>query len=213
LEFPNKKQNMGMDQNDSHTAAEPTTTAAGRISELGPVIDLLKKPQMAMLYTAAQNTVVTVPDLLEEVDITKSTAYEYVAALQRAGLMSEVETGGPAAQYTAHEFIFRLEVDGMVVKITPEVVEVLSEQHINPEIQGFVEQYGLATLAAFIDLANEHADGGVTTRMIADILDIPRGRAYDMLDDVGRILELGDCPVTEHAADVDEGERDELLDR
>lgn len=204
---------MGTNQNDSHTSAEPTTTGVGRISELGPVIDLLEKPQMAVLYTVAQNTVVTVPHLLETVEITKSTAYEYVAALERAGLMSEVDTNGSATQYTAHDFTFRLEVDGMVVKITPDVVEVLAQQQTNPEIQGFVEQYGLATLAAFIDLAHEHAEGDVTTRMIADILDIPRGRAYDMLTHVGQILELGDGPVTEHAADLDEDERDRLLDR
>ena len=157
--------------------------------------------------------VVTVPELQAEVDVTKSTVYDYVAALQRAGLVSEVETDGTATTYTAHEFVVTLKVDGMVVEVTPDVVEVLSHQETNPEIQGFLEQYGLATLAAFIDFAHQHAAGDVTTRMIADLLDISRGSAYDMLEHVGRILDIGGEPSTAHAADLDENERDELLER
>lgn len=204
---------MGTDQSNSQTPKEITATGAGRISELRPVIDMLEKPQMAALYTVLRDRVVTVPELQAEVDVTKSTVYDYVAALQRAGLVSEVETDGTATKYTAHEFVVTLEVDGMVVEVTPDVVEVLSHQETNPEIQGFLEQYGLATLAAFIDLAHQHATGDVTTRMIADLLDISRGSAYDMLEHVGRILDIGGESSTAHAADLDENERDELLER
>jgi predicted transcriptional regulator len=204
---------MGTDQSDPHAPTEDSPTGAGQISELGPLIELLEKPQMATLYTVARDSVVTVPELQGEVDVTKSTVYDYVAALQRAGLVSDVETDGPATKYTAHEFVFTLEVDGMVVEITPDVVAVLSQQDTNPEIHSFVEQYGLATLAAFVDLAHDHANGDVTTRMIAEILDISRGSAYDMLEHVGRILGIGGEPTTEHAADLDESDRDELLER
>ncbi|ERJ05388.1 TrmB family transcription regulator protein [Halorhabdus tiamatea SARL4B] len=204
---------MGTDQENAYVPTDTTTSGAGQITELGPVVDMLEKPQMAALYTAARDTISTVPELQDHVELTKSTVYEYVAALQRAGLLSEVETDGSAKSYTAHEFTVTLEVDGMVVEITPDVVEVLSHQHSLPEIEGFLEQYGLGTLAAFIDLAYEHAAGEVTTRMIADILDVSRGSAYDMLEHVGRILDIGDEPTTDHATDLSDDERDALLER
>lgn len=204
---------MGVDQNTSPPeATDVTTSGVGVIAELGPVVEMLEKPAMAKLYVQSLQTTVTVPDLRSEVDVTKSTVYEYVAALQRAGLMTTVDTTDGPTKYTAHEFVFTLEVDGMRVEVTPEIVDVLSYQEDIPEIGAFVNHYGLATLAAFIDLTYEHAAGEVTTRMIADLLDISRGRAYDMLAHVGRILDIGDAPATHHAEDLSASERDALLE-
>jgi len=203
---------MGTDRENAYVPTDTTTSGAGQITELGPVVDMLEKPEMAALYTAARDTISTVPELQDHVELTKSTVYEYVAALQRAGLLSEVETDGSAKSYTAHAFTVTLEVDGMVVEITPDVVAVLSHQYSLPEIEGFLEQYGLGTLAAFIDLAYEHADGEVTTRMIADILDISRGSAFDMLEHVGRILDIEPDSTHLHPGEYDDEEVDAIVE-
>lgn len=193
----------------------PPTNNEGRttILDLEPLITLLKKPAMADVYLTALNTDVTVPELLETVELTKSTVYDYVESLQDAGLMTETGEKNGATAYTANEFTFTLEVDGAKIEVTSDIVAVLAQQDSAPEIQGFVDQYGIATLAAFIDFAYEQARGDITTRMIADQLQISRGSAFDMLEHTHRILEIEDEPETYHPDDISDSERDELLDR
>lgn len=155
-----------------------------------------------------------ISELLDEVDITKSTIYDYVDALQNGGLLITVGEKEGSTAYTANEFTFTFEIDTAEVHITPELVEVLSHQDDAPEIQAFVDRYGVVTLAEFIDLAYEQAQGDVTTRMIAEILDISRGSAYDTLEQVHRLLDIGDGdPETLHADELTATEREELRDR
>lgn len=190
-------------------------SAVSTISDLSPAIELVEKPKMAKLYLKALNRVVTVPELLEEVDLTKSTVYEYVEALQNGGLMKDVGEKEGATAYNANEFTIIFKTGSAEIKVTPELVEVLSHQDENREIQAFVDQYGVATLAEFIDLAYEQAQGDVTTRMIANILDISPGSAYDMLEQVQRILDIGGDgePETFDTDEISENEREELLKR
>lgn len=183
------------------------------ISDLGPIIDLVRKPEMAELYLRALDGVVTVPELLEEVELTKSTVYDYVEALQNAGLVTEAGRKGGATAYDANEFTFTLEIEDAEIEVTPELVEVVAHRDTHPEIGAFVDQHGLATLAEFVDLAYEQARGNVTTRMIADLLDIPRGSTYDMLERVHSILDIGDEPETYSVDGISGDERQELLDR
>lgn len=200
---------------EHHRTQGGTDTAVSLISELPPVGDLVDKPKLAILYLTALDRVVTVPELLDEVDVTKSTVYDYVDTLQNGGLLTAVGEKGGATAYTANEFTVTFEIDSTEVQVTPELVEVLAHQDTIPEIQSFVDRYGAATLAEFIDLAYEQAQGDVTTRMIATILDISRGSAYDMLEQVHRLLDIGGDgdPETLHADELTATERDELLDR
>lgn len=199
---------------EHHRTQGGTETAVSHISELPPVGDLVQKPTLATLYLTALNRVITVPELLEEVDMTKSTVYDYVDALQNSGLLTAVGEKEGATAYTANEFTVTFEIDSAEVQITPELIEVLAHQDTAPEIQAFVDRYGVATLVEFIDLAYEQAQGDVTTRMIATILDISRGSAYDMLEQVHRLLDIGGSdPDTLHADELTATEREELLDR
>lgn len=191
----------------------PTEDAdASDITDLQPVISLLKKPALTDIYLTALDTVVTVPELLEDVDLTKSTVYDYVEALQRAGLLVETGDRDGATAYTANDFTFTLEVGGSTIEVTPDLVAVLSQQESIPEIGTFVDQYGIATVTAFIDLAHEQARGEITTRMIADKLQISRGSAFDMLVHVHRILEIDDESETYHADNLSDAERESLLE-
>jgi transposase len=199
----------------THRTQDGTETGLGSLSDLPPVTDLVQKPKLAKLYITALNRVITVPELLDEVDLTKSTVYDYVNVLQNGGLLTTVGEREGATTYTANEFTVTFEIDSTEVQVTPELVRVLSHQDTTTEIQAFVDRYGAATLAEFIDLAYEQAQGGVTTRMIASILDISRGSTYDMLQQIHRILDIGDDgdPETLHADELTANEREELLDR
>lgn len=199
----------------THRTQGGTETALDTLSDLPPITDLVQKPKLARLYITALNRVITVPEILDEVDLTKSTVYDYVNVLQNGGLLTAVGEREGATAYTANEFTVTFEIDSTEVQITPELVRVLSHQDTIHEIQAFVDRYGAATLAEFIDLAYEQSQGDVTTRMIASILDISHGSTYDMLQQVHCILDIGGDgdPETLHAGELTANEREELLDR
>jgi hypothetical protein len=200
---------------------KPASSESGRdglasapvFADLEPLVSLLDNPDMARVYLTALDNETTVPELLDTLTPAKSTIYEYVHALERVGLLQEVGERSGATVYKGNEFTFSLEIDRRTVEVTPELVEILAHQDTAPEIQTFREQYGLATLTRFVDLAHEQARGEITSRMIAETLDISRGSAYDMLEHVHRILEIGGEPETNHADEIDNSEREELLDR
>lgn len=198
---------------DDHRPPGTNDRSDGDIYDLAPLIGLLNKPEMAKLYLTALDTVVTVPELLDESELTKSTVYDYVEALQRAGLVVETGEQNGATAYTAKPFTFTLEIDGAAIEVTPDIVAVLAQQDSTPVIRSFVDQYGIATLASFIDLAFEQARGDVTTRMIADQLQISRGSAFDMLEHTHRILDIGGDPETFDSEEMSDSERADLLDR
>lgn len=199
----------GGDEDSGRTPPDTTPT----ITELSPVIELLEKPAVAAVYLAALDEPTTVPELLTRVESTKSTVYDYADNLQDAGLFTAVDERDGATVYHANEFTITFEIEAESVTISPELVRVLAHRDDNPEIRNFVDQYGVATLAEFVELAHEQVDGNVTTRSIATILDISRGSAYDVLERIQQILEIGGEVETRHADETSDAERRELLDR
>lgn len=199
---------MGADNPPAGGPTEPTPT----IGRVDPVVTLLQKPAMANLYLRLLDSTATVPAVLDETSLTKSTVYEYIDALETAGLVTETGERDGATTYRATEFSLTLEVGTETVTITPDVVAVLAHQEQIPTIQTVLEQYGIATLVTFIDYAHDHAAGHITTRMIADQLNLSRGIAFDLLEHVSRILDLGDEPETVHPEDISDSERETLLE-
>jgi hypothetical protein len=183
------------------------------IADLRPLVDLVEKPAMAEVYLAALDEGRTVPSLLDEAAVTKSTLYDYVDALQRAGLLAPVGERNGAVVYRATEFTFTLETDQGSVTVDPELIRVLSRRESDREIGSFLDDHGVGALAILVDLVHEQDRGEVTTRTIAKRLDLPRGRTYDVVEAIQRTLGLGDDPETFRADDLDESERDALLDR
>ncbi|MFB6176348.1 MAG: hypothetical protein ABEI99_04255, partial [Halobaculum sp.] len=96
---------------------------------------------------------------------------------------------------------------------TPELVRVLAHREEDIEIGTFLDKYGVPALAEFVELAHEQARGDVTTRSIATILGISPGSAYDVLERVHRVLEIGEEVETRHADETTDAERRDLLDQ
>jgi len=150
--------------------------------------------------------------LLPDLSIEKSTAYNYIDLLQRAGLVTETGTVDGSTQYRAAKFQVTIQIADTELTVTPDLARVIADRRDNPEIDRFIDQYGIVTLAEFIPLAQQYAAGEMTHRAIAEILDISRAAAFDMLREVLDILAI--VPNSEHADPGDYTDEDvaQLID-
>lgn len=180
---------MGTESNPPPTVRE--------VTDLRPVFALLEKPELAEFYARLKQEPATIPELLPALSIGKTAAYNYVAQLEKAGLVSKAGTKDNSTLYAANDFTIALTIAGKELEVTPELARVLAERETNSEVDRFLDQYGIATLAEFIELAHAYAEGEMTHRAIADILDISRAAAFDMLEEVLDILDI--VPPAKHS--------------
>jgi len=167
------------------------------VADLSPVFKLIAEPKFAELYARLRDEPATIPELLPDLSIEKSTAYNYIDMLEQARLVSEVGTEGPSARYKAEEFHVTVRISETEIDVTPELARVIAQRTANPEVDRFIDQYGLATLADFIPLAQQYADGEMTHRAISEILDISRASAFEMLRETLEILDI--VPESTHS--------------
>ena len=139
--------------------------------------------------------------------------YDYLHKLEQAGLISKVHHDIRTAVYTAEEFEMTLTVRETEVSITPELIEVIAQKNEYPAIERVLEDHGIVTFALAYDLVKAHSEGDVTIRQIANLADLPSGTAYDLVEAIDLILDLGDDespPTTYTPDDFDEVESDLL---
>jgi hypothetical protein len=94
------------------------------------------------------------------------------------------------------------------VYITPELIKVVTHKNEYPAIERVLADHGIVTFALAYDLVKEHSDGNVTIRQIPSLTDLSTGIAYDLVEALYSILDLGDnelAPTTDTPADFDEG--------
>jgi len=182
------------------------------VADLSPVFKLIAEPKFAELYARLRDEPATIPELLPDLSIEKSTAYNYIDMLEQARLVSEVGTEGPSARYKAEEFHVTVRISETEIDVTPELARVIAQRTANPEVDRFIDQYGLATLADFIPLAQQYADGEMTHRAISEILDISRASAFEMLRETLEILDI--VPESTHSqpGEVSDGEVETLIE-
>jgi len=176
------------------------------ITGLPTFTELLTNTNLADLYTAIrQSSGVTAPELIERVDISKKTVYEYLHRLERAGLATETNNNGGTSVYEAEEFELTLTIRGIEVSITPELVAVMARADEYPVVNRVCDEHGFVTFALAYDLINAHSEGDVTIRQIAGLADLSDGTAYDLVEALYQIQELGDTdpsPTTYTPDDV-----------
>lgn len=160
------------------------------VTDLSPVFKLIEEHKFAELYAHLRDGPVTIPELLPDLSIEKSTAYNYVDLLERAGLVAEVGTKEKSTLYTAEEFHVTIRIAEAEIDVTPELARVIAQRTTNTEVDRFIDQYGISTLADFIPLAQQYADGEMTHRAISEILDISRASAFEMLRETLAILDI-----------------------
>jgi predicted transcriptional regulator len=187
-------------------ATDRTAPREDVVTDLSPVFKLLEEPKFAELYAHLSDDPTTIPELLPDLSIQKSTAYKYIELLQRAGLVTETGTVDGSTQYRAEEFQVTIQIAETELTVTPELARVIARRETNPEVDRFIDQYGIVTLADFIPLAQQYAAGEMTHRAIAEILDISRAAAFDMLREALDILAI--VPDADHTEPGDYSDDD-----
>lgn len=176
------------------------------ITGLPTFTELLTNVNLADLYTAIrQSPGITAPELIERVDISKKTVYEYLHRLERASLVDKTENHGGTSVYEAEEFELTLTIRGIEVSITPELVAVMARTDEYPIINRVCDEHGFVTFALAHDLINAHSEGDVTIRQIAGLTDLSHGTTYDLVEALYEIQEFGDTdpsPTTYTPDDV-----------
>jgi predicted transcriptional regulator len=187
-------------------ATDRTAPRNAVVTDLSPVFKLIEEPKIAELYAQLRAAPATIPELLPDLTIEKSTAYKYIELLQRAGLVTETGTVDGSTQYRAEEFQVTIQIAETELTVTPELARVIARRETNPEVDRFIDQYGIVTLADFIPLAQQYAAGEMTHRAIAEILDISRAAAFDMLREALDILAI--VPDADHTEPGDYSDDD-----
>ena len=176
--------------------------------------ELLTNTDLAGLYTAIRSSPgITAPDLVETVDVSKKTVYEYLHRFEQAGLITETGHGASPNQYEAEDFELQLTIRGVEVSVTPELVAVVAHVDKYPVIARVRDDHGLVTFALAHDLLKSHSEGDITVRQIASLTNLSHGTTYDLLEALYEIHDLGDShssPTTYTPADVVD-EDDDLL--
>jgi DNA-binding MarR family transcriptional regulator len=195
---------MSYDTEHVRNAGNAPRTIAG----IPTFAELFANPSLADLYTSIKRAeTATGPELVETTTVSKKTVYDYLLKLEQAGLISKVGNEAGATVYTAEEFELTVTVRETEVSITPKIIEVIAQKNEYPAIERVLDDHGIVTFALAYDLVKAHSEGHVTIRQIASLTDLSPGTAYDLVEALYSILDLGDdesAPTTYTPADFDE---------
>lgn len=168
-----------------------------RIVGVPTFTDLLSNTDLASLYSTIRDSGPTTgPELVETAGVSKKTVYEYLHQLEQAGLLTETESKSGPSAYEAEHFELTLTVRDVEVSVTPEMVNVVARGDEFPVIDRVLEDHGLVTFALAFDLVTAHRDGEVTTRQLASLTGLSSGTAYDLIESLYEIRDLGDDTAT-----------------
>lgn len=190
----------------------------GTITGIPTFTELLSNTALASIYTAIRHSApATGPELTETANVSKKTVYEYLRKLEQASLITKIGEENGTNVYEAADFELTLTVRDIEVSITPELVEVIAHADEYPVITRVLDDHGLVTFALAYDLVKAHNDGDITIRQIASLTGLSSGTAYDLIEALYEVHDLGDddpSPTTYTPADFadeDDNLRDELL--
>ncbi len=140
-------------------------TLAQNAPRLETVIQLLNHPALARVYVyVCYWGPVAPPEIMEALELSKSTTYEYVDQLVDLGLVDRDDSTRPQ-QLTADPIIIVEQYAPIV--ITPTVLHALALQDIDEDVEYFIDRYGIGKLIAALRGAGLHFSGQTTQRMVA----------------------------------------------
>jgi len=145
-------------------------TLAQNAPQLETVVQLLNHPALARVYVyVCYWGPVTPPEIIEALDLSKSTTYEYVDRLVDLDLVERDDSTRPQ-QLTADPIII---VEQYVpIVITPTVLHALALQEVDEDVAYFMDRYGIGKLIAALRGAGLHFAGKTTQRMVATDIDV-----------------------------------------
>ena len=167
---------------------EPETLAQNA-PQLETIVELLNRPVLARVYVyICCWGPVAPPEVIEALDLSKSTTYEYVDRLVDLGLVDRDDSTRPQ-QLTADPIII---VEQYVpIVITPTVLHALALQEVDEDVAYFMERYGLGKLIPALRGAGLHFAGNTTQRMVASDIDVRETEAMMIIYALRPALAVG----------------------
>jgi len=144
------------------------------LAENAPVLEtlvkLLNQPALARVYVyVCYWGPVSLPDVMDDLDLSKSTAYEYVDRLVDLDLVERDDSTRP--QQLTSEPVILVEPHTPII-ITPTVLHAFALQEVNEDVEYFLDRYGVGKLVASLRGSGLHHVGNMTQRMVASEIDV-----------------------------------------
>lgn len=152
------------------TAALEPEQLAKNAPGLETVVALLNQPALTRVYVyVCYWGPVTPTDIMDDLELSKSTTYEYVDRLVDYGLVDRDESTRPQ-QLTADPVIL-IEQYAPIV-ITPTVLHAFALQEVDEDVEYFLDRYGVGKLVAALRGAGLHYADKTTQRMVANDIEV-----------------------------------------
>jgi len=137
---------------------------------LETLVKLLNQPALARVYVyVCYWGPVSPPEVMDNLDLSKSTAYDYVDRLVNLGFVERDDSTRPQ-QLTAEPVILVEPYTPII--ITPTVLHAFALQEVDEDVEYFVDRYGLGKLVAVLRGAGLHHAGNMTQRMVSSEIDV-----------------------------------------
>jgi len=137
---------------------------------LETLVKLLNQPALARVYVyICYWGPVSPSEVMDDLDLSKSTAYEYVDRLANLGLVDRDDSTRPQ-QLTAEPVILVEPYTPII--ITPTVLHAFALQEVDEDVEYFLDRYGIGKLVAALRGAGLHHAGNMTQRMVASDIDV-----------------------------------------
>ncbi|MDB2276135.1 helix-turn-helix domain-containing protein [Halorubrum ezzemoulense] len=164
-------------------------TLAQNAPRLETVVQLLNHPALARVYVYVCYWGPVAPaEIMETLDLSKSTTYEYVDQLVDLGLVDRDDSTRPQ-QLTADPIIIVEQYAPIV--ITPTVLHALALQEVDEDIEYFIDRYGIGKLIAALRGSGLHFAGKTTQRMVAADIDVRETEAMMIIYALKPALAVG----------------------
>jgi hypothetical protein len=164
-------------------------TLARNAPRLETVVELLNQPSLARVYVyVCYWGPVGPPSVMDRLDLSRSTTYEYVDRLAGLGLVERDESVRPQ-QLTADPVV--VVEQHVPIVVTPTVLHALALQVVDEDVELFVDRHGVGKLVAALRGAGLHAAGKTTYRTVASDVDVRETEAMLIVEALEPALVVG----------------------
>lgn len=168
----------------SKAAGDPERAVNGLLS----VAQLLEEPRLARLYTVVlQEGEVTIDDIVEELNLPRTTAYSDASTLVELGTLTRDEEQKTHI-YSAEPITLTANLDGDEYTVTPTLIEAFGRSSRDQDLDLLVERHGLGKLAAALTYAIPYASGEMSERIAARELDLQQAFAIAVLQALREVV-------------------------
>lgn len=173
----------------AHAPPDPPTEAEEKREECFTIHELLHRLELAVFYTdMLLNSLTTIGESVERVDLSSSAAHNYAKILQQFGAAEQLdETRDRANLWEAKP------VAGTwngVEPIAPVLIAVYGAIELDDDIELFVERHDKAKLSSAIAQTIEYLRGNTSRRGAADALGVPAVEGIAITQAIEKIVYL-----------------------